>query len=67
MLWHPFANKLRRKSKEEARVRYIMIEGVLSILEGQAPRMIEQKLASYLPESERHQALAQAQGETVNG
>ena len=67
VLWHPFANKLRRKSKEEARVRYIMIEGVLSILEGQAPRMIEQKLASYLPESERHQALAQAQGETVNG
>ena len=48
-------------------MRYIMIEGVLSILEGQAPRMIEQKLASYLPESERHQALAQAQGETVNG
>ncbi len=65
VLWHPFANKLRRKSKEEARVRYIMIEGVLSILEGQAPRMIEQKLASYLPESERRQALVQ--GETANG
>lgn len=65
VLWHPFANKLRRKSKEEARVRYIMVEGVLSILEGQAPRMIEQKLASYLPESERQQALTQ--GETANG
>jgi chemotaxis protein MotA len=65
VLWHPFANKLRRKSKEEAKVRYIMIEGVLSILEGQAPRMIEQKLASYLSESERRQVLTQ--GETVNG
>jgi len=65
VLWYPFANKLRRKSKEEAKVRYIMIEGVLSILEGQAPRMIEQKLASYLSESERRQVLTQ--GETVNG
>lgn len=67
VLWHPFANKLRRKSKEEARVRYIMIEGVLSILEGQAPRMIEQKLASYLPESERRQLVTQQEGETANG
>ncbi|WP_445612745.1 flagellar motor stator protein MotA [Geobacillus sp. YF-1] len=68
VLWHPFANKLRRKSKEEAKVRYIMIEGVLSILEGQAPRTIEQKLASYLPESEReHLIEPQNEGEAVNG
>ncbi|NNV05481.1 flagellar motor stator protein MotA [Geobacillus sp. C56-T2] len=68
VLWHPFANKLRRKSKEEAKVRYIMIEGVLSILEGQAPRTIEQKLASYLPESERQQSIEpQKEGEAANG
>ncbi|MGG0718106.1 flagellar motor stator protein MotA [Robertmurraya massiliosenegalensis] len=52
-LWHPFANKLKRKSKVEAKLKYMMIEGVLSILEGEAPRVIEQKLASYLPVSER--------------
>ncbi|SIB98429.1 flagellar motor protein MotA [Mycobacteroides abscessus subsp. abscessus] len=34
-----------------------MIEGVLSILEGEAPRVIEQKLASYLPAGERKQFL----------
>lgn len=52
VLWHPFANKLRRKSREEVRVREIMIEGILSIQNGQSPRAIQEKLASYLPLSE---------------
>ena len=49
VLWHPFANKLRRKSQEEIRIREIMIEGILSIQNGQSPRAIQEKLASYLP------------------
>ncbi|RIW32297.1 flagellar motor protein MotA [Bacillus salacetis] len=53
VLWHPFANKLKRKSKQEVKLKVMMIEGVLSIIEGEAPRVIEQKLASYLPASER--------------
>ncbi|WP_421383911.1 flagellar motor stator protein MotA [Bacillus salacetis] len=53
VLWHPFANKLKRKSKEEVKQKVMMIEGILSIIEGEAPRVIEQKLASYLPASER--------------
>lgn len=57
VLWHPFANKLRRKSKQEAQLKYMMIEGVLSILEGEAPRVIEQKLSSYLPATERKKFL----------
>ncbi|WP_080848432.1 flagellar motor stator protein MotA [Cytobacillus gottheilii] len=57
VLWHPFANKLKRKSKLEAKQKYMMIEGILSILEGEAPRVIEQKLASYLPAGERKRIL----------
>lgn len=57
VLWHPFANKLKRKSQQEAKIKYMMIEGVLSILEGEAPRIIEQKLASYLPAKERKKFL----------
>ncbi|WP_442598056.1 flagellar motor stator protein MotA [Neobacillus sp. D3-1R] len=53
VLWHPFANKLKRKSKQEVKQKQMMIEGILSILEGEAPRVIEQKLASYLPAGER--------------
>ncbi|CAM3213034.1 flagellar motor stator protein MotA [Filibacter tadaridae] len=53
VLWHPFANKLKRKSSEEVRQKMMMIEGILSVLEGEAPRVIEQKLSSYLSAEER--------------
>ncbi|PIC64518.1 flagellar motor protein MotA [Sporosarcina sp. P13] len=53
VLWHPFANKLVRKSREEVRQRTMVIEGILSVLEGEAPRVIEQKLASYLSVEDR--------------
>jgi chemotaxis protein MotA len=53
VLWHPFANKLKRKSKREVQLKMMMVEGILSIIEGESPRVIEQKLASYLPASER--------------
>lgn len=65
VLWHPFANKLRRKSKQEAQLKYMMIEGVLSILEGEAPRVIEQKLSAYLPATERKKFLSEG-GVNVN-
>lgn len=63
MLWHPFANKLKQKSKEEAKQKRMMIEGILSILEGENPRVIEQKLASFLPEEERRNFLKEGVSE----
>lgn len=57
VLWHPFANKLKRKSQQEVKQRELMIEGILSILEGEAPREIETKLSSYLPVVERRKFL----------
>ncbi len=38
VLWHPFANKLKQKSRIESQHKYMIIEGILSILEGEAPR-----------------------------
>jgi chemotaxis protein MotA len=38
----------------------MMVEGILSILEGEAPRVIEQKLASYLPSGERRKFLEES-------
>ncbi|QGQ46389.1 flagellar motor stator protein MotA [Metabacillus sediminilitoris] len=68
VIWHPFANKLKRKSRQEVKVKEVMIEGVLSVLEGQAPKAIEQKLATYLPVHERNKLNAMtAEGESVNG
>lgn len=68
VIWHPFANKLKRKSKQEVKVKEVMIEGVLSVLEGQAPKAIEQKLATYLPVSERMKMNSSvSEGESING
>lgn len=61
VLWHPFANKLKRKSKLEADIKYMMIEGLLSIQQGESPRNIERKLCSYLPTSERKKILEESE------
>ncbi|NSL52228.1 flagellar motor stator protein MotA [Calidifontibacillus erzurumensis] len=61
VLWHPFANKLRRKSKQEVKIKKLIVEGVLSVQEGQAPAIIQQKLASYLPIHRRIEFLSQGE------
>src|SRR5690625_6019706 len=48
VLWHPFANKLREKSKQEVKIKHIMVEGILSITVGESPTVIKDKLSSYL-------------------
>lgn len=53
VLWHPFANKLRRKSQQEIRLKSLMIEGVLSIQSGVSPRAMRDKLIVFVPHSER--------------
>lgn len=58
VMWHPFANKLKRKSAVEVQQKMMIIEGILSVLEGEAPRVIEQKLASFLPASKRKALIA---------
>ncbi|KOY81945.1 flagellar motor stator protein MotA [Lysinibacillus sp. FSL H8-0500] len=63
VLWHPFANKLKRKSVIEVKQKRLMIEGILSVLEGEAPRVIEQKLSSYLTMEERRKVTGGNEGE----
>lgn len=48
VLWHPFANKLREKSKREVMLKEVMVEGILSITAGESPAVINDKLNSYL-------------------
>ncbi|WP_163970618.1 flagellar motor stator protein MotA [Oceanobacillus halotolerans] len=52
VLWHPFANKLREKSKNEVLIKQIIIEGVLSLTNGDPPQVIQDKLGSYLSQKE---------------
>lgn len=44
----PFAGKMRILMREEHQVYEMMLEGVVAILEGMNPRMLEIKLAGFL-------------------
>ena len=55
VLWHPFANKLKEKSREEVKIKEVMVEGVLSITAGESPTVIQDKLSSFLSTKEIEQ------------
>ena len=51
----PFANKLRDRNEKEVVLREIMIEGVLAIQSGDNPRIVKDRLVSFLPPAEREE------------
>jgi chemotaxis protein MotA len=55
--WNPFAKKLKVKSHEEALVKGIAIEGILSLQKGDSPVMIQEKLISVLSQSKQEKIL----------
>lgn len=53
LVFNPMAGKLKTRSKEEVLLRELILEGILSISKGENPRIIEEKLNSYLPPKDR--------------
>ena len=53
MLFLPMSGKLKNRSSEEVMIKEIILNGILSIARGDNPRVIEQKLHSFLPPSLR--------------
>src|SRR5690348_4668984 len=49
----PTANKLKSMSAEEAELRSMTLEGILSIQAGDNPRVVADKLMSFIPPGER--------------
>ncbi len=49
----PFTKKLTRKSEDELAMKQIMIEGTLSIQAGDNPRIVKEKLSSFLSPTDR--------------
>ncbi len=49
----PVAGKLKIRIREEHVIREMILEGVISILEGMNPRMVETKLRGFLTESHK--------------
>jgi len=52
-MWMPIGKKLQLVSDAEIRQMELLVEGVMSIQAGANPRVIEQKLVSFLPAAER--------------
>jgi len=53
LLWLPLAGKLRGKDDRETLARRMMMAGVLSIQAGESPRLVREKLESFLAPAER--------------
>lgn len=49
----PMGGKIKMKTKELAHGRVMIIEGLVSLAQAENPKMIEEKLYGYLPESQR--------------
>jgi len=61
----PAAGKLRIRNHEEQMSKMMVLEGVISILEGMNPRMIETKLRTFLHESKHTKPVTEAVGDEV--
>jgi chemotaxis protein MotA len=55
-LFLPMSDKLSQRSAEEILLKTIVIKGVMSIQSGDNPRIVEQKLKTFLPPSMRGEA-----------
>ena len=58
----PIANKLRAINAEEITLKEVLVEGLLSIQAGENPRVIEEKLKSFLAPNERNKYLEDVGG-----
>lgn len=48
LIYLPISGKLKSKSEEESRSRYMQLEGILSIQAGENPRIVRDKLSAFL-------------------
>lgn len=56
VFWIPISNRLKRTSEIEVRRMELLLEGILAIQAGANPRVVEQRLLSYLSPKEQEAA-----------
>lgn len=60
MICIPLAGKLDTRSREEILVRELMVSGLASLLDGIAPRVVQERMAAFLANSKRPETNSQA-------
>lgn len=66
MLFIPLGEKLKMRNEEEVKVKEMIIEGVMSIQSGDNPRIVAEKLVTFLPPRQRA-AVWESRGATKPG
>ena len=56
VLWIPFATKIKGKAAKDVLLMELVLEGILSIQAGENPRVIREKLMTFLPSQTRETA-----------
>jgi chemotaxis protein MotA len=59
LLYLPMAGKMKLRIRDEQIIREMTLEGVVSILEGMNPRMLETKLVGFLVEADQNEKEAE--------
>jgi chemotaxis protein MotA len=54
VIYLPVANRLKSLSAEEVELRTLTLEGILAVQAGDNPRVVADKLTSYVPPAERN-------------
>ena len=67
VFWLPISNKLKRTSEIEVRRMELLFEGILAITGGREPRVVEQRLLSYLSPKEQEAAKERKGSREVEG
>jgi chemotaxis protein MotA len=53
VIFLPMAARLKQLSQEELHARSLIVEGILSIQAGDNPRVVQEKLITFVPPSQR--------------
>ncbi len=67
LVFIPMASKLANKTDEEIFIKQIIVEGVIGVQSGQNPKILEEKLSAFLPETSKNSVEVQGEGATVDG
>lgn len=65
LIFLPLAQKLAIRSKSEVLLKELMVEGLLSIQAGENPRIIEEKLKTFITPKQRDKIQKEAESEEV--
>jgi len=54
VIYLPIANRLKALSRQELELRTLTLEGILAVQAGDNPRVVAEKLGSFVPPAERN-------------